>query len=60
VATVACAFGAARQAGIRVHLDLHRSAVRRLVVVRRRDEAAAEVDASEASVGRSGGEERRA
>jgi MFS family permease len=36
VATVACAFGAARQAGIRVHLDLHRSAVRRLVVVRRR------------------------
>ncbi len=57
-ATVVCALGAARQAGIRVHLDLHRSAVRRLVLVRR-DEAVAEVDASEASVGRSGGEERR-
>ncbi|MEO7126712.1 MAG: MFS transporter [Nakamurella sp.] len=44
-ATIACAIGAARQAGIRVHLDLHRSAVRRLVLVRG-DEAVAEVDGS--------------
>lgn len=35
LATVACAIGAARQAGMRVHLDLHRTAVRRLVVVHR-------------------------
>ena len=34
-ATVACAIGSAREAGIRVHLDLHRTAVRRLVLVRR-------------------------
>lgn len=35
LATIACAFGVAREAGIRVHLDLHRSADRRLVFVRR-------------------------
>ena len=34
-ATVACAALAARQAGIRVHLDLHRGADRRLVLVHR-------------------------
>lgn len=38
LATVACAAGAARQAGIRVHLDLHRNAERRVIMVRRDDE----------------------
>lgn len=38
VATAVCAWLAARQAGIRVHLDLHRGADRRLILVHR-DEA---------------------
>ncbi len=38
VATVVCAWLAARQAGIRVHVDLHRGADRRLILVHR-DEA---------------------